>query len=84
LTLFFVDRLPRKTRFPRLEGRSRVVLIQLSFLEDPLLAGEAPVWTALDEQQRAETVAKLAHLIAKVAIKQREPVARAGKKPTND
>jgi hypothetical protein len=39
------------------------VLKQLSFLEDPLVAGEAPVWAVLDENQRAETVAKLGYLI---------------------
>jgi hypothetical protein len=84
LTLFFADRLPRKTRLPRLAGRSKVVLKQLSFLEDPLVAGEAPVWTALDENQRAETVAKLGYLIAKVATWRHEPVARAGEEPAND
>jgi hypothetical protein len=52
------------------------VLKQLSFLEDPLVAGEAPVWAVLDENQRAETVAKLRYLIVKVATWQHELVTR--------
>jgi hypothetical protein len=39
---------------------------QLSFFEVPPPPGEAaPVWTALDEQQRAAVVAKLARLMTK-------------------
>jgi hypothetical protein len=82
LTLFFADRLPRKTRLPRSAGRSKAVLKQLSFLEDSLVAGEAPVWAILSEHQRAETVAKLGCLIAKVATWQSKPVT--GEEPAND
>jgi hypothetical protein len=42
----------------------------MSFLETPpsaASAGRAPVWTTLDDEQRAEVVAALARLIAKVA-----------------
>ena len=60
------------------------MLKQVSFLEDPLVAGEAPVWAALNEHQRTETVAKLGHLIAKVAIWQREPEKVAGEEPDDD
>jgi len=38
---------------------------QLSFLEAPVPEGAAPVWTALDEEQRAKVIAMLARLIAK-------------------
>jgi hypothetical protein len=84
LTLFFADRLTRNTRLPRSAGRSKVVLKQLSFLEDPLVAGEAPVWAVLDENQRAETVAKLGYLIAKVATWQHELVTRTEEEPDNE
>ena len=40
---------------------------QLSFLEVPQPSGVAPVCPGLDEEQRAEVVATLARLIAKVA-----------------
>lgn len=39
----------------------------LSFLETPPPALGAPVWKALDDEQRAEAVAALTRLIAKVA-----------------
>ncbi len=38
----------------------------MSFLETPP-PGRAPVWAALDDEQRAEVEAALARLIAKVA-----------------
>ena len=38
---------------------------QLSFLEAPPLADAVPVWNALDEDQRAALVTKLARLIAR-------------------
>ena len=38
----------------------------MSFLEIPP-SGSAPVWAALDDEQRAEVEATLARLIAKVA-----------------
>lgn len=51
---------------------------QLSLWKTPTPAGIAPEWTALDEGQRAEAVAALARLIAKVAADRYEvPVASA-------
>ena len=41
----------------------------LSVLRTPTPAGAAPVWAALDEDQRAEVVATLARLIAKMAAR---------------
>jgi len=38
---------------------------QLSFLDAPLPENVVPVWNALDEEQRAALVNKLARLIAK-------------------
>lgn len=38
---------------------------QLSFLDPPSPDTGVPVWSALDEEQRASIVAKLARLIAK-------------------
>ena len=58
------------------------MLKQLSFLEDPLVAGEAPVWEILNEHQREETVAKLGCLIVKVATWQDKPVT--GEEPADD
>jgi hypothetical protein len=40
---------------------------QLSFLEVPP-PGEAPVWSTLDEQQRATAVTRLARLMAKTVV----------------
>lgn len=47
--------------------RGANVQLLLSFLRTPRPAGAAPVWDALDEEQRAEVVTMLARLIAKVA-----------------
>lgn len=44
---------------------------QLSFLESPIPTGAAPVWDALDDEQRAKVIAMLARLIAKT-IAERE------------
>jgi hypothetical protein len=44
--------------------RSRAMQ-QLSFLEPPVPDGVAPVWNALDDEQRAKAIAMLAQLIAK-------------------
>jgi hypothetical protein len=44
------------------------VSLQLSFLEQPLPEGVAPVWVALDHDQRMLVVATLARLIAKAAV----------------
>jgi hypothetical protein len=38
---------------------------QLSFLEPPVPDGVAPVWNALDDEQRAKAITMLAQLIAK-------------------
>ena len=43
------------------------VQLLMSFAKPPPPAGSAPVWTALDEERRAEVLAVLARLIAKVA-----------------
>ena len=40
---------------------------QMTFLETLPPAGTAPVWAALDEQQRAEVVTTLVRLIVQVA-----------------
>jgi hypothetical protein len=37
---------------------------QLRLLEDPPPAGTAPVWSTLDEEQRAAIVKKLAQVLA--------------------
>ena len=38
---------------------------QLTLLEDPPPAGDAPVWNTLNEAQRAEIIKKLAEVLAK-------------------
>jgi hypothetical protein len=38
---------------------------QLSFLEEPIPEGVAPVWNVLDDEQRAKAITMLAQLIAK-------------------
>jgi len=43
------------------------VKLQMSFLQTPPPAGAAPVWATLDAEQRAEVVAALGRLIAKVS-----------------
>jgi hypothetical protein len=43
------------------------VPLQLSFLDKLPVHGEAPVWAALDDEQRALVLATLARLIANVA-----------------
>jgi hypothetical protein len=48
---------------------------QLSLLEPPAPAGAAPVWSALDTEQRALVVSMLVRLIAKVVVALGEPVA---------
>lgn len=44
---------------------------QMSFLETPAPQGAAPVWAALDEAQRAEGVAVLARVMARMAAPRR-------------
>jgi hypothetical protein len=41
---------------------------QLSFLEVPPPGQAVPVWTTLDEEQRAVVVTKLARLMAKTVV----------------
>lgn len=41
---------------------------QLSFLEVPPPGEVAPVWSTLDEEQRAAVVMKLARLMAKTVV----------------
>jgi hypothetical protein len=50
---------------------------QMSFLEMSPPPGTAPVWAALDEQQRAEVVTILARLIVQVATAARNRVHAA-------
>jgi hypothetical protein len=45
--------------------RRNLAMQQLSFLEAPVSEGAAPVWSALDEEQRAKAITMLAQLIAK-------------------
>jgi len=66
--LCFVDSELPTPRLHNPKQRSAIVPLQMSFLETPPPAGVAPVWTALDDEQRAEVVATLARLIAKVAV----------------
>jgi hypothetical protein len=42
---------------------------QMSFWKAPPRSGDPLVWLALDDEQRAETIAVLARLIAKIAAK---------------
>ncbi len=44
----------------------------LSFLRTPQPPGAAPVWDAVDDEQRAEALTMLARLIAKVAAARSE------------
>jgi hypothetical protein len=46
---------------------------QLSLLEEPPPAGAAPVWSTLDEEQRAAAVMRLARLIAKAVVDEKNP-----------
>jgi hypothetical protein len=50
---------------------------QLSLLETLLPAGAAPVWTALDVEQRALVVWTLARVMANTAVAQRESASAA-------
>ena len=40
---------------------------QLSFFNPPRSKGRTAIWSALDEEQRAEVIARLARLIAQTA-----------------
>jgi hypothetical protein len=64
------------TRLRHRKRRSANVQLQMSFLESPSIPGAAPVWGSLDAEPRAEVVAALARLLAKVAAPtDREPTA---------
>jgi hypothetical protein len=41
---------------------------QLKLIEDPPPAGAAPAWNALDEEQKAKVVARLARIIAQAVV----------------
>jgi hypothetical protein len=45
---------------------------QLRLFEDPPPAGAVPVWTTLDEDQRAAIVKKLAQVLAKAIAEPEE------------
>ena len=51
---------------------------QLSFFDPPRSTGTTTIWSALDEEQRAEVVVKLARLLAQTATGSRmEPEENA-------
>jgi len=60
------------------------VPLQMSFLEQLLPEGGAPVWGALDPEQRALVVATLARLIAKVAADPSPRLAVAGEETDHE
>ena len=57
---------------------------QMSFLEMLAPARAAPVWAALDEQQRKATVTALARLIAKVAAEANKARAAYGEEDNDE
>ena len=58
--------------------RRRARVKQLSFFDPPRSQGGTAIWSALDDEQRAEVVAKLARLIAQTATGSRmEPKENA-------
>jgi hypothetical protein len=66
LTLFSVAARPRTAR-PRELGRRRARVKQLSFFDPPRSRGKTAIWSALDDEQRAAVVARLARLIMQTA-----------------
>ena len=44
---------------------------QLSFFDPPRSRGKTAIWSALDDEQRAAVVARLARLIIQTAIRSR-------------
>jgi hypothetical protein len=66
LTLYSVAARPDTTR-PRDVGRRRARVKQLSFFDPPRSRGKTAIWSALDDEQRAAVVARLARLIAQTA-----------------
>jgi hypothetical protein len=59
------------------------VQLQLSFLEEKIDASAMAVWSTLDEEQRAEAVATLARVIAKLVAAEHTTVA-ADDEESND
>lgn len=52
---------------PRDLGRRRARVKQLSFFDPPRSKGKTAIWSALDNEQRAAVVARLARLIIQTA-----------------
>jgi hypothetical protein len=80
-----VDSEPQATRLRNSTERSPPVPLQvlMSFLETPT-PGVAPLWATLDYEQQVEVVARLARLIAKVAMAPRAATARAAEDPDDE
>jgi predicted Fe-S protein YdhL (DUF1289 family) len=57
---------------------------QTSFLEAPKTAGAASAWMTLDEEERAEILATLARLIAKVFVAQSDEAAHDSEGATDE
>ena len=57
---------------------------QMSLLEAPKQPDAALVWLVLDKHEKAEVVASLARLIAKMIVVQRDTVARDGEGATDE
>src|SRR5262249_23233905 len=77
LTLFSVAARPRPTR-PRDLGRRRARVKQLSFFNPPGSMAKIAIWSALDDEQKAVVVARLARLIIQTATGSRvEPEENA-------
>ena len=58
--------------------------MQMSFLQPPAPDGTARVWATLDAQQRAEVMAALARLIAKLATARDDPYPPKNKETGDD
>jgi len=75
--LFCVDAAPRTAGLRNHKRRGANVQLLLSFLR-MRIPGTAPVWAALDDEQRAEVVSTLARLIVKtVAARNADAVSSA-------
>jgi hypothetical protein len=63
---------------PRGLGRRRARVKQLSFFDPPRSRGKTAIWNALDDEQRAAVVVRLARLIIQTATGSRvEPEENA-------